>query len=834
MKKIIATVLATVMILSVLATIAIVPATAAVSEDGGDWAVYAPAKTYKDENGQYIFKYDDPDMSRTNIPGYEYTDAGFRVSGTCSASTATTQRFNVVTKKPQNLSKGVSVTIEVDEFKAGGDMWFSFSIWDEPNLDHGEPGGKFGEGFGNGYLCLIRDGVIQNWIADDMFYDKSGTMQQPGSANAPCQWNLMDGGQGTPNNNFAPNANGNYEFTFNLVCDTTGTYSLYINGVAVPAGEAFDAFIKQRFVEMNDGMGYIGFAVRGSETDCTTTITVTEFNGKVPTGKDSAEQFNNVEPVGPMIPTDTLDPSQPVLLFDSLNKKGEYEKIGEFTMASDVTAVPNYDGSFTIYPQSSISSYLVITPDNDFTYEASDYPYAAFLFRNFCNCIQYEGEDYECIGNQDNHFVDTYFSGGTIFEADPTCLLMNQSPAHADIYKDIYGNTYQLYIIDLSQQPSWMGRINSFRIDFDYDEILRNDKDHNSFDFCYMGYFQTFEAAANYAVAYKDAYVECQHDGATTFIPAEEPTCSQTGKTMAIRCDVCGKYTQTSEIIPALDHVWKDVEAESPTCTEYGRTAGQECTLCHTKNGTLINPIDHDMVYNNTTEEGHYKVCSYECGKKTEMEDHTLDENNICTVCGYGCAHENTTLTETVAPTCTTPGKKAEVCDDCGATVAGTDVVVNALGHTEEVLPAVDATCTEAGRKEGKKCSVCNAVTVVQETIPARGHTEETIPAVDATCKDTGLTEGKKCTVCDAITVEQTQTAVAPHTYDNDTDADCNVCGAKRTINTQPPENNTPSEGENNEGGDEKKGCGSVIGLGAFAVIATVALAGVVSLKKKD
>ena len=52
MKKIIATVLATVMILSILATIAIVPTTAAESTDGGDWAVYASAETYEDENGE--------------------------------------------------------------------------------------------------------------------------------------------------------------------------------------------------------------------------------------------------------------------------------------------------------------------------------------------------------------------------------------------------------------------------------------------------------------------------------------------------------------------------------------------------------------------------------------------------------------------------------------------------------------------------------------------------------------------------------------------------------------------------------------------------------------
>ena len=89
-----------------------------------------------------------------------------------------------------------------------------------------------------------------------------------------------------------------------------------------------------------------------------------------------------------------------------------------------------------------------------------------------------------------------------------------------------------------------------------------------------------------------------------------------------------------------------------------------------------------------------------------------------------------------VAPTCTVAGSYDSVayCSVCNAEISRETVAVEALGHTEEILPAVEATCTEDGLTEGKKCSVCNEILVAQEVIPATGHE----------WKGTG------CTKCDA------------------------------------------------------------------------------------
>ena len=103
------------------------------------------------------------------------------------------------------------------------------------------------------------------------------------------------------------------------------------------------------------------------------------------------------------------------------------------------------------------------------------------------------------------------------------------------------------------------------------------------------------------------------------------------------------------------------------------------------------------------------------------------------------CKHESTEWRTVSEATCTADGARNRICKDCGEVVEIAEI--DALGHTEVVDSAKAPTCTEAGLTEGKHCSVCNATIVAQQPIDK-----------------------------------------VAHTYDNDTDADCNVCGATREV----------------------------------------------------
>ncbi len=126
--------------------------------------------------------------------------------------------------------------------------------------------------------------------------------------------------------------------------------------------------------------------------------------------------------------------------------------------------------------------------------------------------------------------------------------------------------------------------------------------------------------------------------------------------------------------------------------------------------------------------------------------------------------HDNCTVTQAVAPTCTTPGQITSVkCNTCGLVLAE-GKTLPATGHTEVTEDAVAPTCTAEGKTEGKYCSVCKEVLLAQEVIPATGHAEVTQEAVAPTCTTEGKTEGKYCSVCEEILLVQETVPATGHT----------------------------------------------------------------------
>lgn len=109
--------------------------------------------------------------------------------------------------------------------------------------------------------------------------------------------------------------------------------------------------------------------------------------------------------------------------------------------------------------------------------------------------------------------------------------------------------------------------------------------------------------------------------------------------------------------------------------------------------------------------------------------------------------------------TCTEYGAMIGICE-CGEEKYE---ILQPIGHNYE-----NGICKNCGANESDKpCAHANL---------------ETIAGREAGCTDDGLAEGKRCADCGEITVEQKLIPATGHTYDNNNDAICNVCGSERDV----------------------------------------------------
>ena len=253
-----------------------------------------------------------------------------------------------------------------------------------------------------------------------------------------------------------------------------------------------------------------------------------------------------------------------------------------------------------------------------------------------------------------------------------------------------------------------------------------------------------------------DAYDTCSRCDYTTYveIPATghswndgvittEPTCTAEG-VKTFTCSACGE-TRTEAVAP-LGHDYAAV-VTAPTCTEQGYTT-HTCSRCGDNYvDTYVNALGHT--------EGEVKIENNVDATCTNAG--SFDEVVYCTVCGAELHREHKTSealghswgdwTVTTAATCTDAGEETRTCSRCGETE--TRAIV-ATGHTEVVIPAVEATCTEGGKTAGKKCSVCGEILEAPTDTPALGHNwSEWTVTTPATCTEAGV-ETHTCSRCGA------------------------------------------------------------------------------------
>ena len=242
-----------------------------------------------------------------------------------------------------------------------------------------------------------------------------------------------------------------------------------------------------------------------------------------------------------------------------------------------------------------------------------------------------------------------------------------------------------------------------------------------------------------------------------------EPTCTEEGVTI-FTCTVCKETDKTT--VPAKGHTASDTAVRvEPTCTENG-SISYNCTVCGTKvDGEVLAALGHDK---------QETISPATCGKAGEkvITCSRCDFRETEAIPATG-AHTYGEAVQTKAPTCTEPGEKHCTCTVCGD--VKTEEVA-ALGHTEELLPAVEPTCTETGLTEGKKCSVCGAELVPQKAVKAKGHKKgDWVVVKEATEEEAGVKE-LRCTVCGELLDSKTFPLTSVTYYPNNTACSVGPC----------------------------------------------------------
>ena len=187
--------------------------------------------------------------------------------------------------------------------------------------------------------------------------------------------------------------------------------------------------------------------------------------------------------------------------------------------------------------------------------------------------------------------------------------------------------------------------------------------------------------------------MRCEHemnDGDVTV----KATCEDAGERL-LTCTLCG-YEETEDI-PAMGHIWQNVEAVSPACTEDGNTSGINCKVCGEwfMESVKIPATGHSVVI----DEGYSPTCTEKgfsdgshCGVCNEIltaqEEIPANGHNVVTVAGK-------------APTCKETGlTDGEVCETCGVTFV-----------EQEEIPMI--ACADVDRNY--YCDNCNTVCLLKE-----------------------------------------------------------------------------------------------------------------------
>ena len=448
MKRFLSVLLASLMVLALAA--ACVFSTSAALE--GDWVTSRSGSDYEDA-GSYC-----------PAPGYHYDPAiGFVMDPPTYAKETTpfvqAHLKNAIDLKANNDGQGNSVNLKftvLDYAYDGGenkDQWISLTLNSQPRSTPGST--KYGEG-----LCiLIRGGGYGSAQVQPFYVDnETGKSFTPATAFPTVDVPMNDKDQEE------------YTFTVKYV---DGGYVFAVNGHEFVADATLNAHFDRVFAEG----AYVGLLCQTGVADTTISLAITEWQGELPVGDDSAEPEEDLREKAPIADSATIEANMPAVLWDSTLR--DFRKIslsgGEYEI--------NEDGSVKINIQ-TVSPYVTFGIKSEVSYEAADFPYVVVLTRN-------------CMANSGN----VYYCAGPILSAE------NNYSENWTIDDVTYPDGWALGIMDFSDynEDGWYGRINSIRVGFDFSADDIADEEFNNFDIGFIGAFRSVEEAQAYTAAWLTA-----------------------------------------------------------------------------------------------------------------------------------------------------------------------------------------------------------------------------------------------------------------------------------------------------------------------------------------
>ena len=279
---------------------------------------------------------------------------------------------------------------------------------------------------------------------------------------------------------------------------------------------------------------------------------------------------------------------------------------------------------------------------------------------------------------------------------------------------------------------------------------------------------------------------------------------SATGSGHYYKCNRCGKDV-------AEPHAFADYdcsENRAPTCYKIG-IQHQQCTVCGWLDHIDIPMTDDHKWSEEWSSNGtfHWHAClngDGQCNAKGDEVQHSwitkiieakCEENGRewreCSVCGQvqsgsnkilnATGHDNDILNVVKAPTCTEAGEATVCCKTCGAT---STAEIKALGHD---MTSYNMERTDANGHY-RQCSVCG---FTSET--SSGHTWDPVVIKEANCTETGTID-RTCQYCKYHYVQTVEPNGHSYVTDPDSIVDptckdygyhvgvCSVCGDRQII----------------------------------------------------